>query len=440
MLTHRHPILRLIIPMLIGMGGAFLFHDTIVKHPIYLLSLLIILAIASFYCHVKNNVRSFIIFSSLAFMTFGLNLTSRSISKAKEQYGDKWTYELHTNNPFQSTKALEVQKKLHDTYKEHDISGEEGSIIEAMTIGWRQGLTKETKDCFSKAGLSHTLALSGFHITIVFMLLHYIFLGKIVTHKWRIISNIFSVACLWAYAFMAGMQPSLVRATIMCSLIIFTQSLGRKVSTLNSCLITGVTMLIFEPLMLFHIGFQLSFAAVIGICTLGDTLCKRFKINTKDTSARPIKHYALKILNGAKDIIIISLVCNIFTVPIVAYNFHQIPLLSIFSNLAATLLVTVLIITSAIWWSTLWCTPLLKIVYNILMWTSSTICTIAHTIASIPYSVYHCKPTILECIFMYGIIITLTLVIRKNSPHRLMAFLSAIILFCIIAITTVLIQ
>ncbi|MBO4664849.1 MAG: ComEC/Rec2 family competence protein [Bacteroidaceae bacterium] len=433
MLTRRYPILRLIIPMFIGMIGAFSVYEITGYQPVILLVVLVVAVLCTVYSYIKNHTRVFIITSTITFLTFGYELTSRSLDNAYHEYGKNWKYELYNHNPFASAKALDIQKKLHKKYSEHGLTGETGSIIEAMTIGWRQGLTKDTKDCFSKAGLSHTLALSGFHITIVFLLLHYIFLGRIVSHRWKIQSNVLSILCLWAYAFMAGMQPSLVRATIMCSLLVFTQSFGRRVTPLNSCLLTGMIMLIIEPLILFHLGFQLSFSAVIGICTLGDTLCRRFKINAPK-HAPFIKTYTYKTLNAVKDIAIISLVCNIFTIPIVAYTFHQIPLLSIVSNLMATMLVSALIILSAIWWATIWSASLSTFILAILQWTASAICTIAHTIASIPYSVYFCTPTLTECILMYGIILTMTLAIRKHTSHRLIALLIAIITYCLAVI------
>ncbi len=436
----RYPILRLIIPMLIGMIGAFLFYGTTGYCLLYTIPLLILFTTGAIVAHTKNKAVRFGIFITLSFITFGFSLTNRSICNAQRQYGERWSKELYKHSIFENTKAKDVQEKCHNYYQEQGFTDEEGSIIEAMTIGWRQGLSKETKEHFSKAGLSHTLALSGFHITIVFILLHYLFLGKIVTHRWRIISNILVIISLWCYAFIAGMQPSLVRATMMCSILVLTQAFGQKALSINSCLLTAMTMLIMEPLMLFHVGFLLSFSAVIGIITLGAPLCKKCEINLhkyRNTQSN-ILRLCNKAINYIKDIIIISLVCNIFTIPIVAYTFHQIPLLSIISNLAATLQVSLLIIVSAIWWGTVWCTPINNFAYSILHWTASYICGIANGISSLPYSVYYCKPTILECILMYGIITSFTLILHKNTLHRMMAFLISIIIFCAVAIITIL--
>lgn len=436
----KYPIIRLIIPMLIGMIGAYLLYYITGYCLLYTIPLLIALTIGSVVSHLKGKATAFGIFISFSFIIFGFALTNRSLSKANEQYGDRWKYELYKHSHFESMTALEIQEKCHNIYQDHGISGKEGSIIEAMTIGWRQGLDKETKESFSKAGLSHTLALSGFHITIVFIILNHLFLGKLVSFRWRFISNGLTIIALWTYAFIAGMQPSLVRATMMCTFLVFSQVFGHKALSVNSCLLTATVMLICEPLLLFHIGFLLSFSAVIGICTLGIPLCNRFAFNGAKLYDRFLsaKKCGYLILNYAKDIIIISFVCNIFTIPIVAYTFHHIPLLSVISNLAATLLVSMLIITSAIWWATIWCTPINDFVYSILHWTASSICGIADSISSIPYSVYFCKPTILECILMYGIIISFTFIIHKNTLHRMMAFLISIILFCIVAIITIL--
>ena len=103
-----------------------------------------------------------------------------------------------------------LQGKLSTIYDDHGINGEAGSIVEAMTIGKKANLSKDTRTAYAHAGASHVLALSGFHVGIIVLLIQVFFFKPLLSLRWQWISNLFIIAALWLYALISGMSPSLV--------------------------------------------------------------------------------------------------------------------------------------------------------------------------------------------------------------------------------------
>jgi len=432
----KYPLIRLIIPMIVGMIGAnYIYKYSDFYNSIFTLIPLIFTLIAAIVSAVKYSSKNGKLYFALSATIFciilGFALENRSISKANKQYGERWTYELYKHNPYEIECAKDIQHKLHTAYHKHGLSGDAGSLVEAMTIGWKSELSKKTKNVFSRSGLSHVLALSGMHVSIIYVILQILLLGKITNLKWRLIANIITIIALWTFAFIAGMQPSLVRAVIMCSMMIIASCMGRKALSLNTLSFAAGIMLITEPLLLYHVGFQLSYAAVLGICVLGVPLCSR--INDKEFI--PGKSILQKIRERISEsfisIVVISIACNIFTIPIVAYTFHQIPLLSVISNLMTTCLVTILMALAALWWLFIWCNPIHDILTSWLMSCSELINTIAEHISSLPIAVFTCRPTVMEVIMMYVIILFGTIFIRQRTSKSLIHLLITIILFSV---------
>ncbi|MBO5863624.1 MAG: ComEC/Rec2 family competence protein, partial [Paludibacteraceae bacterium] len=127
------------------------------------------------------------------------------------------------------------------------------------------------KGAYSLTGASHVLAVSGLHVGVVFIFSNF-FLGLIFIRKfkrWRYLPLLF---VLWGYAFVTGMSPSVVRATIMFSMMIVGMMTGRKGVTYNTIAASALLMLIYNPLYITDIGFQLSYTAVFSIVLLQDKI------------------------------------------------------------------------------------------------------------------------------------------------------------------------
>ena len=150
----------------------------------------------------------------------------------------------------------------------------EGAFLKGLLLGGSKRMTDDLAETFSKTGLSHTLAVSGYNVTIiaVFLMWAGIYLGL-----WRQQVFSFAVIGIVLFVLMTGAPASAIRAGIMGSLVIWAMKEGRLANSKNAIIFAAGLMLFINPLLLRHdAGFQLSFLATIGIVYLSPLLEKNF--------------------------------------------------------------------------------------------------------------------------------------------------------------------
>lgn len=335
------PILRLVIPIILGMIGAFLVHENISSTDIWLPSSIFAFALLLIVLYNLSNkntrlIKWFALSSHILFCLIGLFFALHAIENAKQTHGEDWKRSVYTDNKFRIAKADSIQQSIHLWMQSKGIEGESGAIVEAMTIGVKSGISKERKTAFSRAGISHILALSGFHVGIIYVALQLLFLSRIVSRRWRWISHLLTIVALWSYAFIAGMSPSLVRAVIMCSVLIFNTVLSRQILSVNSLALSALVTLLIDPMLLLHVGFQLSYICMLAILFVGIPLTRLYQ------GFCIVDRFFWAT-------ICITISCSLFTLPVVSYTFGQIPLLSVFSNIYATVLTYLIFIIFFLW-------------------------------------------------------------------------------------------
>ena len=292
-----------------------------------------------------------------------------------------------------SVKAL--HERLHDIYDDHGINSEAGSIIEAMTIGRKANLSSDTRNAYANAGISHILALSGFHVGIIVLMIQFFFLKNIMPFRWQWISNLLIIATLWCYALLTGMSPSLVRATTMFTILLLCQSFSRENIGINSCAFAFFFMLCINPFYLHNIGFQLSFIAVGGICLYAQRI----------THSCPTHNPLIRFFWS---LIFITFICALFTAPLVAYYFGKFTLISLVSNLIIFPFVYLLIGASILWWVFLWCAPINNVLTDLLNWTANTLNSIVERLSSLPFATIEWHPNIFTTLICYVLLLVLS--------------------------------
>lgn len=201
---------------------------------------------------------------------------------------------------------LTIKKKLEDA----GFKGEPLNLIEAMLLGRRDNISKETLSHFQDSGVIHVLAISGLHVGIILIFLHWFTYFTLYHRLTRLARPLIIIIGLWGFAFIAGLSPSVVRATLMFSILSLSYFLQRRTSTVNILCIALLLMLIYQPQYLFQTGFQLSFIAVLGILMLHP----RFK---KIYQAR---YFLDKII---WDVLSVSIIAQISVLPLILYYFNQ---------------------------------------------------------------------------------------------------------------------
>jgi len=215
---------------------------------------------------------------------------------------------------------------------DYGMSEPEASLTKAIILGDKKQIPDDLREKFSQVGLSHIVAISGMHISIIAGILM-LFLLQIGLSRRK--SFYFASIFLFIYIVIIGFPASAIRAGIMGFLVLLALNMGRLNKLTNSLCLTAVILLLVNPkLLIDDIGFQLSFLAVLGIglvYPILDNLFEKFKIPK---------------LYGARDIINITISAQVFTLPLIAMNFNQISLVVIFSNLLIIWVLPILMIST----------------------------------------------------------------------------------------------
>ncbi len=167
------------------------------------------------------------------------------------------------NNP--SIIAENIRLFLLEKLKEHIDDDDAFQVISALTLGYKKELSPEIKSSFASTGAMHVLAVSGLHVGMIYLFLSQL-LGFLKRKKTGRIVFVGLIALfLWGYAMLTGFSPSVQRATVMFCFILIGNSLKRPTSIYNSLAASAFILLLFNPELLFEVGFQLSYMAVIAI-------------------------------------------------------------------------------------------------------------------------------------------------------------------------------
>ena len=161
--------------------------------------------------------------------------------------------------------AREEQQRLLEPIAKLNLTDEEKSVLATITVGYRQAMSREVRNRFSATGVAHILAVSGFHVAIVggFVSFLFSFLPRNGCCRW--IRYISLLVLLWGFAAITGLAASSVRAALMLTMYLTGGVLDRRAERYNILAASAFCMLVYEPLYLFDIGFQLSYLAVLSI-------------------------------------------------------------------------------------------------------------------------------------------------------------------------------
>lgn len=161
--------------------------------------------------------------------------------------------------------AEKTRGYLLEIYKRSGLEGDELSILSALTLGYRKSLDAEVRQTFANSGAMHVLAVSGLHVGILFLAFKWLFsfLKRSLWGRWVYV--IAALLVLWGYAFITGLSPSVQRAALMFSLVQIGDGLRRPANIYNTLAASACILLAIKPVLLFEVGFQLSYSAVLGI-------------------------------------------------------------------------------------------------------------------------------------------------------------------------------
>lgn len=176
-------------------------------------------------------------------------------------------------------------------------------IAEALTLGWRGDLDPDLQTQFRDAGIMHLLCVSGLHVGLLAALAGGLlfFVGK--DRRGRLIRGSTQLMIIWGFTALTGLAPATVRAALMFSLFIISYMMARRTNSLNLLAAVAIAMLAVDPMLLFNVGWQLSFSAVTGILLMQPTI-----------------RLCHNILWQAS---VVSIAATLATLPVTLAHFHQ---------------------------------------------------------------------------------------------------------------------
>ncbi|MDD2445510.1 MAG: ComEC/Rec2 family competence protein [Clostridia bacterium] len=214
---------------------------------------------------------------------------------------------------------MTLSEKLKDSIKTilQDNMSENGALFGFNTLfGEKSDLNKDLKQDFSISGIAHLLAVSGLQIQFLALALFFLLKKfKVAKLPQFIIIGII----LLIYAYLCSFSASVVRSSLMCLVFLSAGLFGRPYDTLNSIAISGLIILIFSPLMVFDVGFQMSFACVLAIAFFWKPISRALQ--------------KIKIPRNLSVAIAIDVSTTIAIFPILAIYFGKLSFLTIFANL-----------------------------------------------------------------------------------------------------------
>ncbi|MDZ7313822.1 MAG: DNA internalization-related competence protein ComEC/Rec2 [candidate division KSB1 bacterium] len=195
------------------------------------------------------------------------------------------------------------------------------ALLRGLLIGEREEISPEVMETFSRTGLVHILAVSGSNVGFIALIIFIVLSFLRVPRRWHLI---FLLPGIVFYMYLTGAQPPVVRATIMAAVIIIGEYLERDADIYNSLGVAALVILLWQPLQLFQLGFQLTFMAVLGIAYLYRPLLFLFTRVIR-TRWRPIR------LTMA--LLAVSFAAQLATLPFSVHAFGRLPVMAIFGNL-----------------------------------------------------------------------------------------------------------
>lgn len=250
-----------------------------------------------------------------------------------------------------------LRRWVYDSFVSLGLKGNELSVVTAMTLGDKSGITHELKDVYAASGASHVLALSGMHLGIIYCVLMWVIykvtlsiyvLPELLWEKidvnrhthlkntllWilrhqpeeqivRHITSLTIILLIWTYVLLVGMMPSVVRAALMLTILTLARSIFRRLNTVSLLLLTAFITLLVSPTSIKDVGFQMSYMAVLGIGLIMPWLLRLVQLRWRFT------RYVYELF-------CLSLSAQVMVAPLSLYYFHRVAIIGLVTGVVVS--------------------------------------------------------------------------------------------------------
>ena len=201
----------------------------------------------------------------------------------------------------------------------------EAGLLSGILLGIETDIPSDLKRAFQDTGTAHIVAISGFNMTI----LAGIFLKGF--RKWLSIwwAALLAILAISLYTVLVGGAPAVVRAAVMSCLAMSASLIGRGQSGIYTLSLTAAVMCLFNPLLLWEAGFQLSVTATLGLVLYADRLMNWFRVLAEKYLPETLVE---RVTGPVGDYFLFTLAAQLTTLPVVLYHFEQLSLTTLLAN------------------------------------------------------------------------------------------------------------
>jgi competence protein ComEC len=274
------------------------------------------------------------------------------------------------------------------------------SLLVGILLGIESGISADTRTAFNAVGATHVIAISGSNMVILAKLVERVS-RRFLREK---LTGIITIGVIFAYAVFVGADASVMRAALMVGLAVTASLIKRQTFALASLAFAGLLMTTLNPLILWDVGFQLSFLATLGLILYVDPLERAFTtLLAKLTTAEG----AQKAVGTVSEAFIVTIAAQITTTPIIAYYFGRVSLLTLPVNFLIVPVQGPLMVLGGIGvMAAFVIEPLGQLIlwgsYLFLSWTNAVVTTFAQWVPSAPEATLSLGETVLIYAVLFG--------------------------------------
>lgn len=321
------------------------------------------------------------------------------------------------NNDFSLNKlAYQINQKLFALLQLH-LTNNELAITTAMLLGNDNFITNDTLNDYKTTGLMHILSVSGMHVALIYGGLMWLLALFNINTKRTIWVNVMSLILVWSYIFIIGSPIAAVRSAFMISFLIVARISRNESNTLNALVASATLLLMYNPLSLMDIGFQLSYVAILGIVVLNPLIKKLYSPRNKP-------------LYYVWELVTVSVSAQLFTTPLLLLYSHTFSNYFLVSNILCIGLSEIIMYCAIV---VLVLSPVpvlgfassyvLSLAIRLMNWVTAAI-------AQLPYAVSHVYAinnyTVALCYLTLALL--LALIITRNKQYFIYTQLSVCVL------------
>lgn len=241
--------------------------------------------------------------------------------------------------------SMHFAEQLDGVFRHYIKARREYAIASALVLGIKDDVDLATKQAYTATGTTHIMAVSGLQVGLLFAAMSWVLrklFGRV--KGFQLWSALVGLGVIWSYAFLTGLSASVLRATVMFTIIIIGRAWGRQDSIFNTLGVAAFFLLVWNPFLVADVGFQLSFLAVLSIVYVQPRIARWLDIEAYFYARRrPWQPKAVQwfwqgtgwSLDKIWQAVALSLAAQVATFALGLYYFHQFPFSFLLSNLVA---------------------------------------------------------------------------------------------------------